>query len=111
MWQPKQIYGMLTYLLNTLSKVSVTPLYHLDNFVDRVKFEVGGVRKYLLHQYALSGLDNLGVLGTVGLTIVLMPAVLWFAKRNRALAFLIGFIYDPQGAMVAAALAGLYRLF
>ncbi len=100
---------MLTTLLTTLSKVFVTPLYHLTKFVDRVQFEVGGVRKYLLHQYTLSGLDNLGFMGTVGLTIVLMPPVLWFAKRNKALAFMIGFIYDPQGAMVAAALAWLWQ--
>jgi hypothetical protein len=47
-------------------------------------------------------------MGTVALTVVLMPPVLWFAKRNKSLAFMIGFIYDPQSAMVAAALAWLF---
>ena len=108
------MYGMfatlLTTLLTTLSKVLVTPLYYLTTLVDWVQYKVGGYRKYVLHQFALSGLDNLGLMGTIGLSLVLVPPVLWFAKRNKALAFMIGFIYDPQGAMVTAALAWLYGL-
>jgi hypothetical protein len=100
---------MLTTLLNTLSKVLVTPVYYLTRIVDWVQYEVGGYRKYLLHQYALSGLDNLGLMGTIGLSLVLMPPVLWLAKRNKILAFMIGFMYYPQSAMVGAAIAWLWQ--
>jgi hypothetical protein len=102
------MYGMFTTLVNTLSKLLVTPLYYFTTFMNWVQYNVGYYKNYVLHEYAHTGLANLGLMGTVALTVVLMPPVLWFAKRNKSLAFMIGFIYDPQSAMVAAALAWLF---
>lgn len=96
MCQLDQMYGFLLRVM-----------YYINTFMNAVDYHVRYYKNHFLHEYGQTGFDNLGFMGTAGLTIAMMPVLAHIYNHHKAAAFAIGFIVTPRGTLFAVLLGWL----
>jgi hypothetical protein len=84
-------------------------MFYRDRFMSIIEDNVSYYRAHFILKYGKTGLENLGFMGTVYLTMLMLPVVGWVYTQNKTAAFLLGFAYDPRRAMAVTAVAWLYE--